>query len=127
MKMESKPLFVNPTPVTGRFLCYNKYDQIGRAFLAADLHSGAKLLTEPTITQSAQLARTNRTSAAWATRRQAERAAIEAGILPLVPDLLTKINGIDAAEITPDAELVNIARFVGSERMINAAIVADTE
>jgi hypothetical protein len=111
---------VNSTAVTGNHLAYGHKSLTARAFLAADLFTGAKYLTTPTIVQSAYLANVNRTYAWWATKRQAERTAIEAGLIPLVPPRVKP---------TPipidDMELVAIARAVGVDRMINAAVMAE--
>jgi hypothetical protein len=122
---------VNPTVVTGRFLAHNHLNPIAHAFLAADLHEGVKLPTELTMTQSAYLARVNVTYAWWAKRRQKERRAIEAGLIPLVPARFSipKVNGstlpmVNRVEIA-DAELLDIARIVGPTRMVDAAIAIE--
>jgi hypothetical protein len=80
---------VEPAPVSGNYLSYNRYDPIGKAFMAADLHRGLRVLRNPTLVQSAWLSRVNRTYAFWADRRYAQRAEIEAGLLPLVPPTAT--------------------------------------
>jgi hypothetical protein len=53
--LEVLTALVNPVPITGRFLAHNRKNRIERAFLAADLHTGAKGLVEPTVSQSALL------------------------------------------------------------------------
>jgi hypothetical protein len=117
-------------PVSGGSLCHNKSDQIGRAFLAADLHSGAKHLIQPTITQSAALARANPTYAWWACHRLEQRtaisAAIEAGLIPLVPPRVMNGHGAriltgEAADI--DAKLEQMALVYGPDRLLAAVKV----
>src|SRR5262249_59654744 len=71
--------------VPGAYLAYNRFDPTGKAFLAADLHSGALQLVKPTLRQAAALARANYAYAWHAVKRRAQRAEIEAGPLPLVP------------------------------------------
>jgi hypothetical protein len=79
--------------ITGRFLAHNRHDRVGRAFMAADLFTGATRLVKPTVTQAAFLADVNCAYAHWAIKRQAERAAIEAGLIPLVSAAASKANG----------------------------------
>jgi len=57
---------VTAIPITGRHLAHARSSPIERAFLAADLHSGAKQLVSPTMMQAAHLARVNSTYAHWA-------------------------------------------------------------
>jgi hypothetical protein len=122
---------INSIPVTGGFLAHNGLNPVGRAFLAADLHAGVKALPDPTMTQSAYLARVNVTYAWWAHKRQAERAAIEAGLVPLLParPVVLKTNGnmlaVQQSTTIADSELIDIARYVGSDRMLAAAMVAE--
>jgi hypothetical protein len=104
------------TAISGQFLASNRYDAIAHAFLACDLYTEAKKLTKPTMLQSAWLARVNVTYAWWAHKRQAERAAIEAGVIPLVPPQLAKANG-SALTVPPalvpdidDMDLIHIAK-----------------
>jgi hypothetical protein len=119
-----------PVPsLTGRYLAHNQEPRVVRAFLAADLHRGVKQLTKPTLTQAAFLAGVNRTYAFWATRRQDERFAIEAGYVPLVPVAPARANGNGAVQPMPnagidDAQLMHIANQVGADRMLAAAIAA---
>ena len=119
---------VNSTPVSGRYLAHNRHDPVAHAFLAADLYAGAKKLTDPTMVQSAYLARVNVTYGWWAHRRQDQRADIEAGRVPLVPPSY-RSNGSalvvpHAAEIG-DSELVAFVRAVGVNRVLEAAVTAD--
>jgi hypothetical protein len=112
---------VNSTAVTGNHLAYGHKSLAVRAFLAADLVLGARHLAKPTIVQSAALANVNRTYAWWAVKRQAERTAIEAGLIPLVPPRVKPA----PTPIIDDMELVAIARAVGVDRMINAAAMVE--
>jgi hypothetical protein len=117
-----------PAPaISGNFLARNRYDVVAHAFYACDLFTGAKRLVKPTMLQAAHLARVNVTYAWWAHKRQAERAVIEAGKIPLVPPLLAKVNGTPLAPPVvntgiDDAELMHIAHRVGPDRMLAAAI-----
>jgi hypothetical protein len=53
---------VNSTPsLSGRYLAHNRIDLIARAFIAADLVSGAKCLVVPTLKQAAQIGGADRT------------------------------------------------------------------
>ena len=72
-------------PVTGRWLAHAKLSAVERAFIGSDLVDGRLQLVRPTLTAAAHLARTNTTYVQWALQRQAERLAIEAGTMPLVP------------------------------------------
>ena len=122
-----------PVPVpsfTGRFLAHNRAGLVTRAFVAADLYSGAKALTKPTMTQSAFLARVSDTYGWWALKRMAERAEIEAGLIPLVPPAHAKPNGSNGAPLVTvvdvaDAELVEFVRSLGVERVLQAACLVE--
>lgn len=119
---------VNSTPVTGSYLSHNHLDPVHRAFFASDLHSGARRLVQPTMMQAAFLARINVTYAWWAHKRRDERGVIELGLVPLVPPH-PKTNGT-VLKVPPsagidDSELVNIAKRVGPERMLTAAVMAE--
>jgi hypothetical protein len=115
---------VNSRPITGQFLAHNRDSQVVRAFYAEDLHSGAKRLVEPMMTQAAYLARVNVTYAWWAHKRQAERAAIEAGFVPLVPSRLVApaTNGhLPAVSEIDDSTLFNIIAVKGVDRVLSVA------
>jgi hypothetical protein len=121
-------LGVNSAPISGHCLAFNRHDRIGRAFVAADLFRGILRLTEPTKLQSAFLARVNPTYVHWAVKRQAERAEIEAGLIPLVPaPLVPKANGNTLPAVTDvdDATVVNFVRRVGVTRVLEAAVVVE--
>ena len=84
--------YVDPGPsartistLTGQFLARNRSTLAIRAFMAADLRSGRKVLAEPTRAQAGALARCSATAVYWAEQRQAERCLIESGFVPLVP------------------------------------------
>ena len=119
---------VNSTSLSGRFLAHNHAGPIPRAFFAADLISGVKYFTAPTLIQAAALARVNRTYVQWALKRQAERAEIEAGRIPLIlspgESVIPKMDGTAPSGID-DAELVQLMRCVGTERVLAAAIQAE--
>lgn len=112
----------NPPPISGRYLANNKLSPIKRAFIAADLHLGTSVLTAPTQPQAAALARVNARYVYWGVKRQAERADIEAGRIPLIPN--PKTNGMTASGID-DAGLVQFVRSVGIDRVIHAAIAVE--
>jgi hypothetical protein len=118
-----------PIPAfTGRFLAFNRKSPVVRAFYAADLHSGAKQLVKPTMVQSAFLAGVNRAYAHWAANRQAERADIERGLIPLVPSG-SKLNGtMLPASITghiADSDVIDFVRSVGVNRVLEAAVAVE--
>ena len=117
-------------PISGNFLAHNHFDRIGRAFIAADLYLGATQLIKPTVTQTALLAGVNRNYAHCAIKRQAERAEIEAGLIPLVPaPPVSKANGSTLpASITgqmPDSDLIDFVRSVGVNRVLEAAVAVE--
>ncbi len=121
---------VNSTPVTGRYLSHNHLGRIARAFVAADRAAGAKQLVRPTLTQAAHLARANVTYAWWARKRMAERAAIEAGLIPLVPALpVSKPNGSTLPMLItgqiPDGDLIALIRATGVDRVLAAACAVE--
>jgi hypothetical protein len=113
-----------PIPVTGNFLAHNQRSRVTRAFIAADLVTGAKRLVEPTVVQAALLTGVNRCYAHWAIKRLIERDQIEAGHVPLVPP---KVNGASLLVPTeiPDFDLIDLARRVGADRMLAAAVAAE--
>jgi hypothetical protein len=119
-------------PISGRYLAHNRFDRIGRAFIAADLYSGTMRFIKPTVTQAVFLAGVNRAYVHWAIKRQAERAEIEADLIPLVPApaLVPKANGsMLLASITgqlPDADLIDFVRSVGVNRALEAAVAVET-
>jgi hypothetical protein len=123
-------LGVNSALIPGSYLACNKLGLIKRAFLAADLHLDVKHPTALTQIQAAMLARVNRTYVHYAVKRIAERAEIEAGLVPLVPAAPTHTNGNGTVQpVAPDvgiadATLVDIARVVGPDRMLAAAVAA---
>jgi hypothetical protein len=120
-------LGVNSAPISGHCLAFNRHDRVGRAFIAADLYRGILRLTEPTKLQSAFLARVNPTYVHWAVKRQAERAEIEAGLIPLVPPqfIAPKANTLPAVTDVDDAAVVNFVRRVGVTRVLEAAVVVE--
>jgi hypothetical protein len=117
--------------VSGRYLAHTHATPVERAFMAADLFMGTRELVLPTMTQAAALARVNVTYAWHALKRRGERAAIEAGHIPLVPARTTpkKTNGgalsVPLVPEIDDALLVGIARTVGTDRMLAAACAVE--
>jgi hypothetical protein len=122
---------VNPTPISGSYLAHNHASTVIRAFIAADLVSGVKCLTAPTQTQAAVLARVNCSYVHHAIRRQADRAEIERGHIPLIPPhgevVVPKTNGATPTTTSgiDDAGLVQFVRSVGIDRVIHAAIAVE--
>jgi len=113
--------------LTGRYLAHNQESRVVRASFAADLHRGAKRLDKPTRLQAASLARVSPAYAYWAEKRASQRAAIEAGLIPLMPAAPARTNGhavvpFDAS--IDDVQLAHIANLVGPDRMLAAAIAA---
>jgi hypothetical protein len=122
---------VSSTPISGRSLAFSRQSLVKRAFTAADLFTGMRYLEAPTVLQAAVLARVNPTYVHYARARRAERQAIEAGFIPLVParSSIPKANGgtlpvINGEEIA-DSELVHLAQVVGVERMLGAAVAVE--
>ena len=115
-----KEFGVNSASIPGSYLAYNQLSLIERAFLAADLHLGAKRPTALTQQQSATLARVNRTYVHWAVKRQAERAEIERGLIPLVPAAPVRTNGTGI-----DQALFNIITTVGVEKALTIAAAVE--
>jgi hypothetical protein len=122
---------VKSRPVTGKFLSFNHRNRVERAFVAVDLFLGAKRLTDPTMVQSAWLARVNATYAWWAYGRLADRVLLELGVLPFGPPksaVAQPTNGaVPVTTLAPevDAGLVELVRTVGVDKVLNAAIAAE--
>jgi hypothetical protein len=106
-------------PLSGRYFAHNRLNRLQRAFLAADLHAGKCRLSAPTVVQAAWIARVDRTAAWWASLRQAERAAIVDGSLPLVPPRTR-------ARTVTDNELADTIRAAGIERTLMVASQVET-
>jgi hypothetical protein len=126
------------TPVRGRLLSRSPSSHHERAFRGADFYCGRAHLVKPTLMQSAFLAHSTPTAIWWAVHREAYRAEILAGLLPLTPPRVRPLRApfniftsctepalppIDTA--IDDAELVAIARLVGIDRMLTAAAVVE--
>jgi hypothetical protein len=123
---------VNSMPITGQYLDHTQKSRVERAFIAADLFVGAKHIINPTLVQSAYVASVNRTYAWWATKRQAERVEIEAGLIPLVPPshfapkACSTVNTLPVPQIEiPDRALVEFVRAIGVGRVLDAAVLAE--
>jgi hypothetical protein len=133
----------NSAAISGDFLARNQESRVVRAFFAADLRLGARRLENLTRLQAASLARVSPTYAYWAEKRLDQRAAIEAGLIPLVPAQLAQANGTPLAPVASappngngtervefngginDAALVHIAHLVGADRMLAAAVAVE--
>lgn len=126
-----------PLPVSGQSLSRKRnWRSHEREFWAADLYSARKYLVEPTFAQTMSLTGVGSTTGVWwALQREAFREEILHGLLPLVPTrakpsrvpasngkaLLVPNNTSDIA----DFELINIARCVGVDRMLAAAVAVE--
>jgi hypothetical protein len=108
---------------TGQWLAHNRLSRVERAFLAADLVTGACQLVEPTVAQAARLARVSNTYVHWAIHRLSERKLITDGAIPLMPYLpasqLALPRPADVSPVT-DSQLVEIVRLAGTERAFKA-------
>jgi hypothetical protein len=80
-----------------------------RAFEAADLFNGTSLLVQPTIGQSADLWRVNRSYASCALKRQKDRALILSGVAPLVPPAVKAL----PAPVSPEQKLAEVVSELG--------------
>jgi hypothetical protein len=125
---------VVPNPLRGRYLSRSLQDKKVCAFIGADLYRGIAHLVEPSLTQSALLSGSDVTAVWWALRREKYRDEIIRGLLPLVPPRqkappvsAPKSNGCVQLELFEinDAELINLARRVGPQRMLEAACAAE--
>ena len=114
--------------LTGHYLARNRESCAIRAFFGADLHLGARRFGRPTRLQSAYLARVSPAYVLWAERRQEQRAAIERGLIPLVPPqyVAPKTNG-STLPVTSidDAVIMNFVRTVGVNRVLEAAVAVE--
>jgi hypothetical protein len=111
-------LVANAAPITGRFFAHNRLSRVERAFLAADLVTGATRLAEPTVVQAAILAGVNRTSAGWA-KQAANRPDIIRGLLPLVPR-----SSLTRAQID-DHVIVDLVNRVGIDHLLAVMSTAE--
>jgi hypothetical protein len=85
------------------------------------------VLTHPTLSQAALLARVNESYASWANTRLAERAAIESGLIPLVPGAGGR-KAVDLPTlrtIPDDCALIEWIRSIGVERLLDLASAAE--
>jgi hypothetical protein len=74
-----------PQPLTAMQLAHGDYTKVQRAFLGADLFTGRRVLVEPTVASAARQVKVSPTLVNWALKRMAQRDAILAGLLPLIP------------------------------------------
>jgi hypothetical protein len=71
--------------VTGRYLAHNHLPFVRRAFTGADLVNGRTQLVSPTIKGAASLVRVSPAAVQAALQQEANRTAIEVGVLSLFP------------------------------------------
>jgi hypothetical protein len=103
--------------VTGSYLAHAKLTKAQRAFIAADLHSGATQLVHPTVVQSAWLAVVNPTYAHYALRKsERDRALIESGALPLA---LPAVKALPAP-VSSTAKLAEVVAELGVSGTLDA-------
>jgi hypothetical protein len=95
----------------------------GRSLPAISLTGGRLQLVKPTLRAAARLARTNECYVQWALQRQAERLAIEAGTVPLVPAQRPAL----APSTSAQARLADLVAELGSSQVLDllAHIEAD--
>jgi hypothetical protein len=103
------------TLITGRFLAHNRLDQNDRNIIGLNLRIGKLQLTEPTIIQSAMLARADRAAVSFGFKR------LLAGRAELAEQ--EELQNVQAFE----AELINFIRSVGIGRVIDAAVKAEAK
>jgi hypothetical protein len=103
---------VNPVPrlVTGMWLAHAKLSKGERAYIAADLYHGDARLIEPTMLQSAALARVNPSYAHIAASRPADRLLIETGVVSLAPKSIVKAL---PAPTSVEARMASVIHDVG--------------
>jgi hypothetical protein len=121
---------VNPTPISGNYLAHNHASTAIRAFIGADLVSDVRCAVGLNQNQAAGLARVSPVYVHWALKRQADRAEIERGHIPLIPPhagvVIPKTNGsTHTANGIEDAGLIQLVRSVGVNRVLNAAIAVE--
>jgi hypothetical protein len=99
-----------PKLVTGMWLAHAKLSKAERAYIAADLYHGDTRLIEPTMLQSATLARVNVTYAHIAASRLADRLLVESGAVPLTPKSTVKAL---PAPVSVEARMASVIHDVG--------------
>jgi hypothetical protein len=104
------PVNMVPRLVTGQWLAHAKLTLAERAYLAGDLYTGAAQLVQPTMLQSAALAKVNATYAHAAFRRPADRLLVESGAVPLVPSVMPKAL---PKPVDPVEQLADVVAAVG--------------
>jgi hypothetical protein len=106
-----------PRLVTGQWLARAKLTLVERAYHASDLFTGAAQLVQPTVLQSAGLARVSASYVHAAIRRPNDRLLVESGAVPLVPPMMPKAL---PAPTSPEAKLADVVSEIG----INGALLA---
>jgi hypothetical protein len=104
------PVNTVPRLVTGQWLAHAKLTLAERAYLAGDLYTGAAQLVQPTVVQSAALARVNTCYAHWAIKRPNDRLLVESGAVSLVPTVMPKAL---PKPLDPVEQLANVVATVG--------------
>jgi hypothetical protein len=74
-----------PQPLTAMSLAHGKFSKVQKAFLAADIYLGRRILVEHSQVGLARYFVIPPADIHFAIQRQDERAAILAGLVPLVP------------------------------------------
>jgi len=98
--------------VTGSYLVRAKLSKVERAFIAADLYSGAIQLVYPTVVQSAWLAQVSDTYAHHALRKsERDRALVESGVLPLWPSAVRALP--PPSPVSPEQKLSDVVAEIG--------------
>ena len=111
---------VAPTLNTKWSLDHSTPTKVERAFVAADWASG-RIPYRPTIAEAAVRAGVSPTYACHALHRQAERAEIIAGHIPLIPPSRSS-----SSEARDRKRLANMARKRGVERLLEMLAELET-
>jgi hypothetical protein len=123
------------TPTRGRYITRLFRSPTEAALCAADLHEGRRVLVDPSLDQCADIVGWNVTGQMvwWAVRREAQRAAIVSGNMPLVPPIVPFIRAIAPDCVLPTDILIDrlIAQYGvenvwrGLDRATTPAIAAE--
>ena len=116
----STSIKVGPRTVTGRNLAHKRRTPAQRALLAASIANGETVVIRPTMRQALAMTGANSAYANAALKLDpAERRAVANGWRPLIPNRPAARQGIS------DAELRRVARAVGADRLLDAAVEAE--
>jgi len=111
----------NAAPLTGRFLAHNHRSLTEKAYIAVDLHKGASVLVQPTVLQSAVLARVNPTYVHYALNQATYRFEIEHHLKPLVPPKKLPIPAV-----YDQAQIIAFVKAVGVTAVLEAACAVES-